>query len=126
MSLSGAEKAHRLQKALTYGGHATHRLDDVVRLLRAGDAQLWEHGDGCIVTELNQYPLLKAVRYWLIFGELKQCLALEYQINEWALGEGCSVAFASGRPGWGRVAAPTGWRPYLPAFYKPLRGSHEI
>ena len=122
MSLSGAEKAHRLQKALEYGG-GTHRLDDVVELIKAGKAQLHERGDGCIVTEIEQYPLLKTVRYWLIFGELRDCLALEDQINEWAIGEGCSVATAMGRKGWGRVAAPTGWRPYLPTFYKPLRGS---
>ena len=119
--MTGAEKAHRLQKALEYGG-GTHRLDDVVRMLKAGEARLWEQGDGCIVTEVEQYPQLKAVRYWLIFGELKQCLALEDQINEWAIGEGCTVAVASGRKGWGRVAAPTGWRPYLPTFIKPLRG----
>jgi hypothetical protein len=123
MSLSGGEKARRLQLALEYGGHATHRLDDVVRMLKAGEAQLWEQDDGCIITEIEQYPLLKTVRFWLIFGELKQCLALEDQINEWAIGEGCSVAVASGRKGWGRAAAPTGWRPYLPSFYKPLRGS---
>ena len=117
--MTGAEKAHRLQKALEYGG-GTHRLDDVVRMLKAGEARLWENEGGVIVTEVEQYPLLRTVRFWLIAGELKQCLALEDQINEWAIGEGCSVATAMGRKGWGRVAAPTGWRPYLPTFYKKL------
>ena len=121
MSLSGGEKAHRLQKALEYGG-PTHRLDDVVRMLRAGEAHLFENEGGVIVAEIERYPLLRAVRYWLIAGELRDCLALEAEINEWAIGEGCSVALAMGRKGWGRVAAPTGWRPYLPTFYKPLRG----
>ena len=43
MSLSGAEKAHRLQKALEYGG-GTHRLDDVVRMLKAGEANYVARG----------------------------------------------------------------------------------
>ena len=73
-----------------------------------------------IVTEIHDYPLLKTVHYWLIFGELRHCLALESDINSWARGEGCTVATATGRRGWGRVAAPTGWRPHMFTFYKPL------
>ena len=38
MSLSGAEKARRLQRALEFGG-GTHRLDDVVQLLKDGKAK---------------------------------------------------------------------------------------
>lgn len=116
------ERRARMEKALQYGG-GTHGIDDVVQLVKQNRAQFWSNGDGCIVTEVEQYPLLTMVRYWLIFGELKDCLALEDQINEWAIGEGYAVATAMGRKGWGRVAAPTGWRPYLPTFYKPLRGT---
>ena len=120
MSLSGGEKAHRLQKALEYGG-GTHRLDDVVRMLKAGEAQLWENEGGVIVTEVNDYPLRKAIHYWLLAGELRDVLALEHEINPWAVEQGCTVATACGRRGWSRVAAPTGWKPWLPNFYKDLR-----
>ena len=120
MSLGGAEKAHRLQQALEYGG-PTHRLDDVVRMLKAGQAQLWENEGAVIITEINDYPLRKAVHYWLLAGSLRDVLALEHDINPWAVENGCTVATACGRRGWGRVAAPTGWKPWLPNFYKDLR-----
>jgi hypothetical protein len=119
MSLSGAEKAHRLQKALEYGG-ASHRLDDVVSMLKAGKAQLWENEGGVIVTELDEYPLLKTVHFWLMAGQLHDVLALEHEIIPWAVENGCTKATGIGRPGWGRVAAKTGWRPWLPHFYKEL------
>ena len=119
MSLTGGEKAHRLQKALEYGG-GTHRLDDVVRMLKAGEAQLFENEGGVIVAEVNEFPLLKTVNFWLLAGELRDVLALEHEVLPWAIERGCTVATGVGRPGWGRVAAKTGWRPWLPHFFKPL------
>ncbi len=113
------ERRARMERALQWGG-PTHRLSDIAALIREGKAQWWSNGDGCIVTEIERFPLLSVVRYWLIFGELKQCLALEDQINEWAIGEGCTMAVATGRKGWGRAAAGTGWKPWLPNFHKRL------
>jgi hypothetical protein len=119
--MTGIEKTARLAKALEYGG-PTHRISDVVELLKTGKAQLWERGDGCIITEIHDFPLFKAAHYWLIFGELKDCLSLEHEINPWAVEQGCTMLTACGRKGWGRVAAPTGWKPWLPSFHKPLAG----
>jgi hypothetical protein len=113
------ERRARMQKALDHGG-PTHTLADVGALIREGRAQWWQSGDGMIVTELHTTPLRKAVHFWLIAGELHDCLALEHDILPWAIEEGCTVATATGRKGWGRVAAPTGWRPWWPNFWKPL------
>jgi hypothetical protein len=118
MSLSGGEKAHRLQKALDCGGHATHRMDDVVRMLKAGEACLFENDGGVIIAEINTFPLLKTVSFWLLAGELRSVLALEGEVLDWATANGCTMATALGRPGWGRVAASTGWKSHLPSFYK--------
>ena len=85
-----------------------------------GRAQFWTNGDGNIVTEIETYPRLRAIRFWLIAGELKQCLALEPRIEAWARKQDCTVAIAMGRPGWGRVAAATGWKPWWPSFQKRL------
>ena len=119
--MTADEAQARMAKALEYGG-GTHSVGDVARLIQAGKCQWWDNGDGMIVTELHDYPLLKTIHYWLIFGELRHCLALEHDINPWAVENGCTVATACGRRGWGRVAAPTGWRPWHPNFYKPLVG----
>lgn len=117
--MTDTEKRARMERALRYGG-PTHRIEDVVAMVKDGRAQWWDNGDGMIVTELHKAPLLSAVHYWLIFGELKSCLALEHDINPWAVEQGCTMATATGRRGWGRVAAPTGWRPWYPNFQKVL------
>jgi hypothetical protein len=124
MSLTGAEKRARLEKALHYGGD-THTVDDVVQLIKEGKAQFWPpdgSGDGLIITELHTFPKLKAVHFWLLAGVLRDVLALEDQIIEWALGEGCSMATATGRLGWGKVSSPRGWlpQPHMFNFYKRL------
>lgn len=121
--LSDTEKRERLQRALDYAGN-THTIEDVVDMVRTGRAQFWTNGDGSIVTEITQFPRLRAVHYWLISGRLHDCLALEDDINAWALEQGCGIATAMGRRGWGRVAAPTGWREWYPNFIKILSGSH--
>lgn len=119
--MTDEERARRLLKALDYAG-PTHRLSDVVALIEQGRAQFWQNDEGAIVTEIENYPMVKCCRFWLISGELKACLALEDEIIPWALDEGCTKAIACGRKGWGRVAAPTGWKPQPHAFnfYKDL------
>jgi|SRR5215471_11614990 len=121
--MTDEEKLRRLERTLDYAGN-THTVADVVGMIREGRAQFWSNGDGHIVTELHSTPLKKMVHYWLIFGELKHCLALEHDINPWAIEQGCSVATAAGRKGWERVSAPTGWRPFMPMYVKPLIRMH--
>ena len=109
-----------MERALAWGG-PTHRLSDVAELIRDGKAQWWSNGDGMIVTEVHAAPLRKDIHFWLIAGKLKACLDLEYDILPWAVEQGCTMATATGRRGWGRVAAPTGWREWrCPNFYKEL------
>ena len=119
--LSAEEKRARLQKALDYGGN-THDLADVIDLVRKGDAQFWENGDGTIVTEIYQYPRLKAISFWLMSGTIPDCMALEDDILAWARTEGCTMAISTGRKGWLYHARKTGWRarPHMFPVYKPL------
>lgn len=120
--LSDEEKRARFEASLRYGG-GTHSVEDVLAMVRDGRAQFWPRdgsGDGNIVTELVQYPRFKAINFWLISGCLHDCLALEDEVLEFGRAEGCTVATAAGRRGWGRVAAPTGWRLHSYQFWKPL------
>ena len=111
------ERKARIEKALAHGG-GTHTLADVADLVKSGKAQWWDNGDGMIITEIHEFPRLKAVHYWLVAGALRDCLALQHDIDPWALKQGCTIATAVGRRGWGR-AAP-GWKPGLSNFMKPL------
>ena len=123
MPLTEQERMERFQLALNHGG-PSHRISDVRNLIDQGKAQWWSNGDGMIVTTIDDHPLFRSVHFWLIAGVKSACLALEHEILPWAIEEaGCTVATATGRRGWGRVAAPTGWRPHGCTFYKPLVGS---
>lgn len=119
MHLTTDEKLMRLQRALDYAG-PTHAVSDMVRLVREGKAQFWEHGDGMIFTELLNFPLVRAVNYWLLAGHLPDVLALDERITSWAIGEGCTIGIATGRKGWGRAGAPCGWKPWSYTFRKEL------
>jgi hypothetical protein len=119
LPLSDDEKRRRFEKALAYAGNS-HSVNDVVGMIKDGRAQFFSNGDGNIVTELHRYPNFSAVHFWLISGELRSCLALEHEILPWAIENGCSIATATGRRGWGRVAAPTGWRMWMPTYVKTL------
>jgi hypothetical protein len=119
------ERRLRLEKALAYGG--THDLADLAAMVHKGEAQWWGDGDGMIVTEIHTYPKLKALSYWLIAGELGACLSMEDEINAWGIEQGCTVAVSTGRKGWVRAAAKTGWkpRPHMFPVWKPLVNKNE-
>ena len=124
--LTSEEKRARFEKALDYGGN-THTVADVTDLVRTGKAQFWEHGDGVIITELYEYPRLKAVSFWLMSGTVPDCMALEDDILSWAADQGCTMAISTGRKGWLYHARKTGWRPRPHMFpvWKPLVNKNE-
>jgi hypothetical protein len=122
--LSDTEKRARIEKALRLGGN-THAVEDIVDLVRNRRAQLWENDGGVVVTEVNAYPRKKAVHLWLIAGRMADCLALEPEIEAWAIGQGCTIATAQGRRGWERFGPRLGWRPWYPTWWKPLEALRE-
>jgi len=123
--MNPSELRARFERSLAWAG-STHTVDDVVSAVRRGEAQFWHSDDACIVTELFAYPQLRSINFWLISGELRAALALEPQILEFAAAEGCEVATANGRRGWGRAAAPTGWRLHSYNYVKPLTGGFDV
>ena len=119
------EKARRFEKALAMAGN-THTAADVLDRVREKRAMCWPNGDSIIVTEVLVYPRLRACNYWIASGTLQECLELQPAIDEWAKGEGCTVATAIGRMGWLHVTKMplgTAWRPQGVKFVKELH--HE-
>ena len=96
-----------LQAALDRAG-GTHRLDDVLAAVLAGHMQFWPGARAAIITEIVQYPRLRACRYFLVGGKMADVLAMQPAIEAWARGHGCTRMCAIGRPGWRRVL--THWR----------------
>ena len=103
------EMQARFQRALDHAGN-THTVDDVLRMLDEGTAKCWTEGDGIIITTIDVFPREQAVHYWLAAGNLRDCLALEEQINRDSIDRGCTIATVTGRRGWGPYGAKTGWK----------------
>lgn len=112
----------KIEEALWRGG-ATHSFADVVTRVGERRAQWWQSPDerAVIITELHDYPRLRAVNYWLVAGDLEQCAILVPKIEAWAIGEGCARAIGQGRGGFVRMAESLGARPVGVAFVKELR-----
>jgi hypothetical protein len=111
------QRKARLERALLQGG-PTHTLGDVADRIKDNRAQFWGRDDGMIVTEYLQFPLMRMVNYWLVAGVLRDCLALQAEIDAQARADGCDFAVATGRRGWAR-AAP-GWHLQSYTYVKPL------
>lgn len=116
------EMKRRMGKALAKGG-PTHTVEDVVAELRQGTMQWWSNGDGCVVTEILNFPRLKALHLFLGFGAIKSCYALDPEFSAWAQEQGCSRVIVHGRTGMAGGLAKLGYRPNSVLYIKQLGGA---
>jgi len=111
----------QLREALVRAG-GTHDLEKhLVPMLRSGQAQWWEKRDGAIITEVRDYPNFSAVNYWLVAGNMQDCLELQPEIDQWARSQGATRAVAIGRRGWERILPGHGWKIIGTTFARDLR-----
>lgn len=120
-----------IEAALTYC-YGTHTIEDVERQIVEGRLQFWP-GERCaVVTEIVDYPRLRALNFFLVGGDptspdglrgagLTELLEkMEPAIVEWAKELGCTRVAQTGRKGWGRVLAPLGYQTALSVMIKDL------
>jgi len=100
--------APKLERALEYAG-GTHTLADVLAAVERGDMQLWPGRRSVIVTELVQYPRLRAARVFAGAGDLDELRGMETAVAEWARAQGCERVEGFGRVGWGRALRGMGY-----------------
>jgi hypothetical protein len=94
--------APKLEKALETAG-GTHTVADVLAAVERGDMQIWPGRRSVLVTELVQYPRLRAVRVFAGAGDLGELLEMERAIAEWGAAQGCQRIEGFGRLGWRRA-----------------------
>jgi hypothetical protein len=81
-------------------------ITDVVKAILSKEAQVWGNEEALVITQLaGAY-----VHFWIVTGELEATLDLGDEIIEWARGLGYTKATATGRKGWAKVLANSGWR----------------
>ena len=122
--MTDAEKRRRLQAALDRAG-PMHAMPDLLERLADGRAQWWANRNGMVVTEVTPYPLVTACDYWLVAGDLQDCLAMQPDIDDWARERGCQVALCNGRRGWSKILPQHGWTLYGVSYSKTLTPSAE-
>lgn len=100
--------APQVMHALERAGH-THSLQDVANMITRGAAQLFGDERGACITEFVSYPRRKVLNIWLAIGELDACLALQPEMEKFALANGATALSATGRKGWERTLEKHGW-----------------
>lgn len=81
----------------------THELEDVESGIADGTYQFWPGKNAAIVSEIIQYPRLRALNFWLIGGDLNELKDMEPSITDWAKAAGCSRVMGVGRKGFERA-----------------------
>ena len=88
--------------ALEYA-HNSHSFEQVIDIVKRGDAQFWAFSDSAIVTEIIEYPQRRTLRFWLAGGNLKTLLDVEPKIRKWSILYQCEAVEIIGRKGWEKV-----------------------
>lgn len=99
--------------------YGTHTIEDVERQIAEGRLQFWP-GERCAcVTEIIEYPRLKALNFFLIGGDLDELLnKMEPAVIAWAKSLGCTRVASTGRKGWSKALKPLGYEHVLYTMLK--------
>ena len=113
----------RLERALAVRG--TQTVSDMLTAARDGRMQIWEGEKLVLVTEVEDYPQFRVLRYATVAGDMNEedLIALQARADAWGREQGCTRAEAIGRPGWDRKATQwlAGWNRVGSFWAKDLR-----
>ena len=93
--------AHHLLDAISRPP-VTHQLVDIYNLLLKKQCQLWAATNSAVITIIQENPIGIFVTIWLAGGNLKECLAIEESITQWAKAMNAHSILICGRKGWVR------------------------
>ena len=88
-----------IESALQYSG-GTHNINDIEQAITAKTMQFWPGAQSAVITEIQVYPRLKALHYFLAGGNLEELARMRPIIEHWAESIGCQRVTLAGRRGW--------------------------
>jgi hypothetical protein len=100
----------------------THGIEDVEAGIKSGKFQCWA-GPNCVsVTEVCEYPKLKALHHWLSGGDLRELIEQGKELEAWAKARGCTLMFGTSkdRPAFRRVMERQGYSVGQLEYFKDL------
>jgi hypothetical protein len=115
----------QIEAALAYG-NGCYTFDDVAMLLLAGRFQMWRRGGSIVLTELQTFPRKRICVAFLAAGKQDELAALVPGIEQWAIGQGCTEGWLTGRKGWARsfLTKQDGWTwDEKITLYRPLKAA---
>jgi hypothetical protein len=109
----------QIARALQAGGDLLS-IDDLRQLALAGRVQWWGDERASLATELLTYPRRRVLNVFMAAGELREVLALQDEVTDFARSNDCTHMVAHGRPAWGLVGKPLGWLPHSIQFVREV------
>ena len=107
--------------------HGTHTVEDVWDQIEAGHAQLWYGPNSVIITQIEETPQRRILRFWLAGGYLEELEPMYIHLEAWGRDIGCDMAVIVGRKGWERTFLKReGWAPTHTVFTKELDDGEEF
>jgi hypothetical protein len=97
-----------LERALEYAG-GTHTVADIWMACEQNRMALWCGHKSVIITEIVEYPRLKACRIFLAAGDMTELLEMETAVADWAKSADCNRMEVIGRKGWKRALKGSGY-----------------
>lgn len=116
MTLIPNESAVRL--ALLESG--THTIEDVHRRIDEGRAQVWVHQYGTIITEIIDHPRLSELNYWIVAGDIGDCMKLIPHIEAYGRSMNVARSIGTGRRGFQKVLEKHGWKLHAVTMVKEM------
>ena len=109
-----------LEKALEFG-HNTHSFRDIVRGVASQDMQFWPMERSCLVTEICEYPNMRALHIFLAAGDLSEIKSIDETLGEWAKQLDAQFISLSGRKGWVKALADLDYKVAHVTMYKEVK-----
>lgn len=115
------EIIRRIEKALKLGGD-THTWEDIRQGLLTGEYQMFWNDGGVLITQIHTHPQCRTLHCFIAAGDKGSVLALQKDMMNFGLTQGCKFITAVGRFGWEKVLPQRGWKKKHVAFQLDLEG----
>ena len=89
----------QIESALVYA-NGCYTFDDIVGMVLSGRVQFWWRGQSIILTEVVNHPRKRVLVPLLAAGNQEDLKVMAAGVEMWAVAQGCSEVWLTGRKGW--------------------------
>ena len=103
-----------------------YTFDDIVEMVKKGDAQSFTYGDSWAVTQVHDTPRKRVLNVIFVAGRLKDIFHIENEIMDWSRANKVDLIIGHGRNEWEGLRRKSsmwgdlGWRQVSSLFMKDV------